>query len=231
LCQKNIKQLVYISSASVIGPNVTKLITEETIPEPDNHYGATKLKAEELVQNFSNSHKVPTLILRLPTLYGPNMNLAGASLKLFKLSKKPIFLLVGNGNNPYEFSYIKNISHGIVQAIEANFSGCNLYNIAENNKSSLRKIITVMSENFENKISFISLPQSLLLRLGKLGDMFSRFSGKQFPLRSRVVRGLLGGWVTDTSKAKKDFNLDQPYTLEQGIHETSDWLESVNYFE
>ena len=137
-CKKsNISKLVYISSCSIIGPNTTDNITEDTIPSPDNFYGQSKLEAENKIKEFHQSTNIPTLILRLSSLFGPGMHPKTSSLRLFRMTTKPIFPLVGNGKNIYEFSYIKNISNGIYLASEKIEEGLILLNIADEKKNKV----------------------------------------------------------------------------------------------
>lgn len=62
-------RVIYISSVSVYGDN-TGIITERTVLHPKSNYADTKLQAEKIVTNETNS-----IIIRLSSLYGEGMNL------------------------------------------------------------------------------------------------------------------------------------------------------------
>ncbi len=65
--KNNIKQLIYLSSASVYD-RITDEATEETIPNPNTYYGISKLRGEEHVQRIAGN--ISTQIIRCGNVYG-----------------------------------------------------------------------------------------------------------------------------------------------------------------
>jgi nucleoside-diphosphate-sugar epimerase len=224
-CKKsNINKLVYISSCSIIGPYVTRNIVEETKPAPDNDYGITKLQAEKLIAKFFIETHTPTIVTRLSTIYGPNMHINSSSMRLFRLTKKSFFPLIGGGKNLFEFSFIKNAVNGIYQAAENCKGGFQLFNIADIKKRSLKDIIKTISRYTNPNIKLISTPYFFARILGLTGDLIVKITGKPFPFRTRTLRGVLGGWISNPKKAIDTFGYKQKYSLEEGVKETIKWL-------
>src|SRR3989344_6224677 len=151
-CEKSsIKKLMYISSCSIISPNVTKNITEDTPPSPDNFYGKSKLEAEELIKRYHQKHGLTTIVLRLSTMFGPGMHPNTSSVRLFKMVQKPIFPMVGAGTGLYEFSYVKNIAEGIYLASQKIEKGLVVFNIADLKKISFRELIMIIAKQSNPK--------------------------------------------------------------------------------
>ena len=63
--------MVYASSSSVYGDAESYPTTETLRPRPVSPYGVTKLAAEHLCELYRASFGVPTVSLRLFTVYGP----------------------------------------------------------------------------------------------------------------------------------------------------------------
>jgi GlcNAc-P-P-Und epimerase len=225
VCKKReVSQVVYISSCSIVGPNVTIKMDEKTKPEPDNDYGKTKLEAEKLVEKFYSEEKISSLVLRLSTLFGPGTHPKAANLKLLRLVKKPVFVLVGGGNNPYEFSYIKNVAQGVFDATMKVKEGYNMFVISDVKKPTLREVVRSASRFINPKLRIVSIPFSVAMSLGFAGEFVAKVTGKRFPLQRRTVRGMVGGWISDPSKAVETFGLTQKYSLDEAMSETVVWL-------
>jgi nucleoside-diphosphate-sugar epimerase len=63
-------RLVYCSSLAAAGPSVPgRPRREEEAPAPVSMYGRSKLGGEQAVREFA--HRVPSIILRPPIVYGP----------------------------------------------------------------------------------------------------------------------------------------------------------------
>ena len=228
-CEKSsIKKLIYISSCSIVSPNVTKNITEETPPSPDNFYGKSKLEAEKLIKQYYQKHNTTAIILRLSSMFGPGMHSKTSSVRLFRMVQKPIFPLVGAGTDFYEFSYVKNIAEGIFLASQKINDELVLLNIADIKKISFKELIKTISKLSNPKLKIIHLPYSLAMSLGYIGNAITKVTGKRFPFRTRTVKGVTGGWVADPSKAVSKIGLKQPYSINMGIEETLEWLISNN---
>lgn len=90
---EEVKQFIFMSSIIVYGEsgkiNEMKVIDTDTLPNPSNFYGDSKLQAEQGIQSLeSNDFKV--VILRPPMIYGKGSK--GNYRKLSKLARiSPVF--------------------------------------------------------------------------------------------------------------------------------------------
>lgn len=119
--EAGIKQFIFMSSMIVYHESNSlkpEILTRETVPQPNNFYGDSKLQAEkELHKLESPSFKV--CILRPPMIYGKNSK--GNFPKLIKLAAiTPIFPLY---HNERSMLYIDNLSEFILQAIRLQIGG------------------------------------------------------------------------------------------------------------
>lgn len=115
-------QFIYMSSIIVYGEgtsvNKKRIITHETLPNPSNFYGDSKLKAEQkLLPMDSPNFKV--VILRPPMIYGHDSK--GNFKELIKLTEKlPIFPKI---HNQRSMLYIENLCIFLKSIIDNNQNG------------------------------------------------------------------------------------------------------------
>ena len=85
-----IKQFIFFSSINVYGTrNFASPIVEETIPQPNTHYGKSKLLAEQDITKLRDE-SFRVAVLRPPMIYGDNAK--GNYVRLVKFAQKlPIF--------------------------------------------------------------------------------------------------------------------------------------------
>jgi UDP-glucose 4-epimerase len=75
-CQlEQVNRLVYISSAEVYGLPVKRRVRENDLLRPRSPYGAAKVGAENLVNAFSRSYGMSTVVLRPFSIYGPGISI------------------------------------------------------------------------------------------------------------------------------------------------------------
>ncbi len=112
-----IKQFVFFSSMSVYGPS-EMVITHDTRPCPKDDYGASKLKAEELLLTLEDE-TFKVAIVRPPMVYGNgckgNYNVIAKFVKKF-----PVF---PNYSNVRSLIYIGNVCEFIKNLIDGEKNG------------------------------------------------------------------------------------------------------------
>lgn len=86
--RQGVRQFVFFSTASVYGMD-EGIITRETIPTPNSHYGKSKLQAEKALRAL-HDETFTVAILRPPMVYGPGCK--GNYRRLVKLAQiLPVF--------------------------------------------------------------------------------------------------------------------------------------------
>jgi UDP-glucose 4-epimerase len=115
--QAGVKQFIFMSSMIVYN-KIEKRITKDTLPDPDNFYGNSKLQAEIGLQKLdSNDFKI--VILRPPMIYGPNSK--GNFPKLMSFARKSF--IFPNFKNKRSMLYIDNLSNSIKYLVDEEARG------------------------------------------------------------------------------------------------------------
>ena len=115
-----VEHLVYASSSSVYGGNVTMPFSEhDNIDHPVSLYAATKKANELMAHTYSHLFRLPTTGLRFFTVYGP-WGRPDMALFLFTkaiLDGRPIDVF-NHGNMVRDFTYIDDIVEGVVRVLD-----------------------------------------------------------------------------------------------------------------
>ena len=173
-----IKHLVYASSSSVYGLN-TKIPFETTdnVDRPISLYAATKKSNELMAHTYSHLYGFPTTGLRFFTVYGP-WGRPDMAMFLFTdaiVKGKPIKVF-NHGQMERDFTYIDDITEGVVRVIEASIEkrlGLNklykLYNIGNNNSVKLLDFI----EAIEKCLGKVAVKEMLPMQPGDVSKTWA----------------------------------------------------------
>jgi len=120
-CRHNqIEHLVYASTSSVYGANTAMPFKEtQNVDHPLSFYAATKKANELMAHTYAHLYQLPVTGLRFFTVYGP-WGRPDMALFLFTrniLAGKPIDVF-NHGHHRRDFTYITDIAHGIVKALD-----------------------------------------------------------------------------------------------------------------
>ena len=175
----SVEHLVYASSSSVYGSNMSMPFTEtQSIAHPISLYAATKKANELMAHAYSHLYQLPTTGLRFFTVYGP---WGRPDMALFKftraiLSSEPIDLY-NHGNMIRDFTYIDDIIEGIVRVVKKTATPSlefdsslpdpsisnapyRVFNIGNNQPTSLLECINVLEEllGMNAIVNYCSMP-------------------------------------------------------------------------
>ena len=181
-------KVVYASSSSVYGDAEAYPTTEDMCPRPVSPYGVTKLAAEHLCELYRVTSGVPTVSLRLFTVYGPRQrpDMAFSRLIDAALSDRP-FLLYGDGEQSRDFTYVADVVTAMRQAALSPWTG--VANIGGGSRTTMNTVIETVGE-LARPIELVRLP---------------------------VQRGDVRHTAADTSTARSGFGYEPRVTLREGL--------------
>ena len=183
-----IKHLVYASTSSVYGANTKMPFSEhDCVNHPLSVYAASKISNELMAHSYIHLYQLPTTGLRFFTVYGP---WGRPDMALFKFTKaiirgEPIDVF-NKGNHTRDFTYIDDITDGIIKIIDnpavgnSNWnsskpdpaSSCSpwrIYNIGSNRPVKLLDYIKALEEALGKKAKINFLP----LQPGDVQDTYA----------------------------------------------------------
>ncbi len=160
--ESGVKQFVFMSTVKVYGEETNTKYTENSICNPEDEYGKSKLKAErELLKLEDESFRVS--IVRTPIVYGYGVKANIRSL-VSLVSKVPV-LPFGGIDNRRSMVYVGNLCHLVDVVIEQQEAG--IFLASDDEPLSTTKLIELIAKNLNKKVYLIKIPffESLLKTL------------------------------------------------------------------
>ena len=140
-----LRKLVYASSSSVYGDAEAYPTAETLRPQPVSPYGVTKLAAEHLCELYRRGFGVPTVSLRLFTVYGPRQRPDMAFSRLVSAGLRgDVFELYGDGGQTRDFTYVSDVVQAMRAAALSEFTG--VANIGGGSRTSMKEVLKIVSE-------------------------------------------------------------------------------------
>jgi UDP-glucuronate 4-epimerase len=186
--QHGVEHLVYASSSSVYGANMTMpFSTRHNVDHPVSLYAASKKSNELMAHAYSHLYRIPTTGLRFFTVYGP---WGRPDMALFKFTKA---ILAGEkisvfnyGKHKRDFTYVDDIVEGVIRVLDKpaspnlDWSGAHpdpgtsrapwrVYNVGNNKPVELMQYIEAIENALGRKANLEMLP----LQPGDVLDTFA----------------------------------------------------------
>ncbi|MFW3426688.1 NAD-dependent epimerase/dehydratase family protein [Aliarcobacter butzleri] len=195
--ESGVKHFVFMSTVKVYGEETNSIYTENTVCNPEDDYGKSKLKAEHELQKLEDEN-FKISIIRTPIVYGYGVK---ANIKnLISLVNKVPVLPFGKIKNKRSMVYIGNLCHLVDEIITQEKKG--IFLASDDKPFSTSKLIELIAKNLDKKIYLIKIPffESLL----KI-------------LKPSFHKRLYGSLEIDNTITKEKLNLKNPYSVEDGI--------------
>lgn len=196
----NIKHFVYFSSSMVYGNFPAGYVTEETPCEPLGIYGALKFAGEKMVIAYNQVFDLPFTIIRPSALYGERCVSRRIGQIFIENAIRGLDVSIsGNGFDCLDFTYIGDLSQGIVKVLINSNSRNQIFNMTYGQARSIKDMASILVEHFPDvKIKY--LPKDKLM----------------------PDRGTLS-----VEKATKLLGYNPRYPLEVGFVKYIEWYKSI----
>lgn len=155
---KNIKRIVFASSAAVYGNTNVFPTTEDAPKKPESPYGLQKYIGEQLLELQSRLYNIDTISLRFFNVYGPYQYLTGAyatavSAWLNAIKDKKPLRKDGTGEQIRDMVFVDDVVQANILAAQhkGRFDGLAV-NIASGSQVSNNKILELLSSQFEYEV-------------------------------------------------------------------------------
>ena len=168
--KKNVKRLVYSSSASVYGDAVTEPMTEDHPFNNKNFYGATKICGEAMLRAYHHRYGLDYVGLRYMNVYGPRQDYRGAyiavimkMLDAIDQGKGPTVL--GDGSEAFDFVAVEDCAAANVCGMKASTTD-RFYNVGTGKRTSLSELASLLIEitGCRKPVNYAPRSQATLVR-------------------------------------------------------------------
>ncbi|MDE6696120.1 MAG: NAD(P)-dependent oxidoreductase [Muribaculaceae bacterium] len=214
------EKFLYISSLSAMGPGDSRAYTpfnESMIPQPNTRYGASKLKAEMLLQ----MHAVPYIIFRCTGIYGPRDH---DYFLMFDAMRKGFDFSVGFRKQLLTFIYAPDLAEAAFEALEK-APIKEVYNIAEPRAYSQAEFRKIVAKKLNKKLIIpVKVPLWGTKAVSWICEKIGVARGKPSTLNTDKYNIMKQrNWSADTRKAHEAFGFTARTPLSKGVDESIDW--------
>ena len=197
--QHPVERFLFASSSTVYGKGATAPFVEDaTLGTPLSPYGASKRAGELLCQTYCLLHGIPTVSLRLFSVYGPRLR-PDLALAIFTgqiLAGKRI-PLYGDGTVRRDFTHVDDICSGFLAALKADAIVGGAINLGHDHPIQIKELIELIEQQTGQRAQIDQ-------RLAESSDM---------PLTH-----------ADLTKARQLLNYRPRVAIETGIKQYVDWF-------
>jgi GlcNAc-P-P-Und epimerase len=223
----SVERTVFASSRLVCEIGYTPMNEEDY--RPSTLYGESKALGERLVRRASQSFG-PWVIVRPTSIWGPWFDVPVPYKKFFELIARNLYVHPGQRNPRKSFGYVGNTIYQLEKILEApteNVNGKTLY-LSDYPPIFLRQWANQIQEALGAK-PIKTVPLSLLKIAAAMGNAAKGLGWREPPLTKFRLDNMITEMVYDTSELERIVG-PLPYSAEQGIDVTVDWLRNHDSF-
>ena len=215
--RNGIKRLVFFSSVAVYGINKQNP-NEDSHKDPFNHYGKSKLEAEQVVEEWYKTHPDWNIDIIRPTVIFGERN-RGNVYNLLRQISSGRFLMVGDGENKKSMCYVGNIVAFVKHMIDDITEGYNVYNYIDKPDLTTNELVQHVSTVLKKHIPSIHFPLWMGMIGGYCFDLLAAITRRKLAISSVRVKKFCATTQFDSTRAMQS-GFKPPYTLKEGLART-----------
>lgn len=213
-CKKHrVKQLVHISSMSVINNAGTSIVDENAALEPRaeerGFYTRAKLEAERIVTDAAR-HGLPCVILRPGQIFGGGIPLITGAVAR---NVRGMWVVLGDGKLELPLVYIDDVVEAIAAAIEKKLSGGEIIQIVDPEHMTQQDVLELAGDHKR----VVRVPRPLLFAVGRVSEIALRVVGKQSPLGVYRLKSALAPLHYESDRARQLLGWQPRVGIREGV--------------
>ena len=221
---EGVERLVHVSSWTVYGMNLGRPAREDFPLRPFKEpYALTKAEGDRLVQRMIAEHRLPAVIVRPGTFFGPRDRLHFGRMADRLRAERGI--IVGSGDNALPFVYVTDVVQGLLLALDHERAIGQAYNITTDRPLTQLELLLAIARAIGSGPPRVNVPYRALYAGAFAAERLSaaaRLKGP--PLVTRLGVKLFG---TDNrhaiDKARAELGYAPRVPLEEGVRLAARW--------
>ena len=217
-----VRRFVYGSTIGIYGQALQGEIDEHSKVAPDNHYGRTKLAAEQLVRQYGD--RLEVAIARISETYGPGDY---RLLKLFAGIQKGVFFIIGSGANLHQLVYVDDLIDGLHELGTSVTTVGQTVVLAGNEILSTREMCEHISRAVGQQLRKMRLPLFPFMVAAIAFEQTLGRVGIQPPLHRRRLDFFRKSFFFSPSERDRLLQWRPKVSFDEGTKRTADWYRSA----
>jgi len=205
-----VQRVVFVSSIKVNGEESPAPYHAASPFNPQDPYAISKMEAELALPRVAAETGLEVVIVRPPLVYGPGVK--ANFLRMLQMIQRGIPLPLASIQNRRSLIYVGNLAAALATCATHPKAAGQTYLVSDGEDVSTPQLIRRCATVLGVTSRLFPCPVNLLRLAG-------RMTGK-----CAAVERLCGSLMIDASAIRQQLRWHPPYTLEQGLQETADWL-------
>ncbi len=222
-----VRRLIYVSSPSVVFDGRDQHCVTEDVPYPYRFasiYSLTKKLGEDRV-NAVSAQELETVILRPKAIFGPGDQ--ALLPRLISAAQQGRLPQIGNGRNLVDLTYVENVVHALILALDAQTAAGKTYTITNDEHVPLWNVIRYVLQRLALPTRLRKVSLATVLAAAGLMELRATLSGKE-PLLTRYSAAILARTQTyDIRAAKRDLGYAPIISVAEGVERTLEALQAT----
>jgi nucleoside-diphosphate-sugar epimerase len=215
--EKGVKRFIFPSFPLVLGPHVTPsppLGIESAKGITTSFHALYKRLCEQHLHVLNEQGKLSTTILRLGTVYGPDIRLI---TMLKKFLQAGLYRIPGSGNNLSHFAHVEDVVQGMLLALSNERAAGQVYNVADDKPVRFKDFVYELADLLGAPRPG-SAPVWLFKGFASLATAWAAIN-KTTPIINRdILNFSLSSFAADTAKTRDELGFRPTYpTIYDGL--------------
>jgi nucleoside-diphosphate-sugar epimerase len=221
---EGVSRIVHVSSWTVYGMDLGRPAREDFLLRPSSEpYAITKAEGDLMVQRMIAEDRLPAVIIRPGTFFGPGDRLHfGRMADRLRAGKG---VIVGRGDNALPFVYVTDVVQGLLLALDCERAVGQAYNISNDHPLTQQQLLEVIAHDIGVNSPTVHVPYRALYIAGGTAERTAALAGSgEQPLLTRLGVKLFG---TDNrlaiDKARCELGYVPRVTIRNGVRISAEW--------
>jgi len=225
--KSGVRKFVYCSTQGVHGHIANSPGNEQSPINPEDYYQYTKYEGEKVVNEAVEKSGFDAVTIRPTAIYGPGD--PARFLMLYKMCKKGVFHMFGNGLTTYHPVYIDNLVEGFILAASTEGNKGQAYIIADEHYYSLNELVQYVAKSMDRTVRIRHWPFWPLWCGAVACEAVCCPLKISPPLFRRRVDWFRQVRAFRIDKATKELGYQPKVGIEEGLSDTAKWYKDNGY--
>jgi nucleoside-diphosphate-sugar epimerase len=144
-----VARVVNLSSEAAYGPQEGDLLREDTLPMPEDVYGATKLTTEHLTRIYGNLYGFVSLSLRVGWIYGPRQKMQCYLHEMLRAAiDHSVLRSEHGGDQRFHYVWVNDVADACVAALRTERPQYDVYNVTGGEEHTYLEVAALVNSLF-----------------------------------------------------------------------------------
>jgi nucleoside-diphosphate-sugar epimerase len=209
------KHFVFASSVKVFGEETIGCVDESQVPDPKTPYGRSKWRAEQLVSEYAERHRLTAVSLRLPMVYGPTKK--GNLYRMIGAIDHGKFPPLPRLSAVRSLLHVENFVQAVSLCLRTQGFKRSAYIVADSEPYCVTDLYDRLRAGLGKAPPRWRVPLWILKSGARCGDVLQVISGSPFPLTTQQLTKLVGcAWYSSTA-ITDELGYHASYSFEKAV--------------